>query len=609
MKLFTPATLSCFALTLAILTTGTAAAQSFLPPSASSSDGPPVYANNAGAGTQAGANHTGTDVIRLKSSDQNLQAMVWDYNLGRTTVTLSWSKFTAGSTVPVLKDAMDIVCTAGGELSDPDVAMAYYNGNLYADVVYLSDASGANRVYRNVYLWNGSAFVMQGSSLPLGSGNQLPNVLGFQPDPVLREHSAPNIDANADGVVGIAWQESSVETAQITVVSASYPPPGYTYISRNLTFAEGYFLLGQIDGGLSCNTRGFAVSRDFSGTAPYQNPPVLANQTLLPDIAVTPQGKIWLAYINSSATQGPPPVTAGINLVIKQVSFDICQLQGSTGLTRVYAINDVVNPPRIAATPNINAPNEMEVVRAQTSGGGCFSGPAHYIFNYGYANNEYHEVAVINAEMTDREADEPVVAYYGGDNNKSFYNQYIVSWTGRDYENGQGKDIWSRTWLAGLSAGTGDYSRVNTLTEGDQLHPSVAARYCGDSKSSAHLFVNQTASDLGYKLTNTPAGTPLNRVSNQGNPTSSTQTPVKAVQAFPNPFTQTVDFSLHLQSQESVQRLQVTDLSGRVLETLTLPAAGEQTISWHPKQALPTGSYMVRMVTNKRTETISLGKQ
>lgn len=69
-------------------------------------------------------------------------------------------------------------------------------------------------------------------------------MLGFQPDPVLREHSAPNIDANADGVVGIAWQESSVETAQITVVSASYPPPGYTYISRNLTFAEGYFLAG-----------------------------------------------------------------------------------------------------------------------------------------------------------------------------------------------------------------------------------------------------------------------------------------------------------------------------------------------------------------------------
>lgn len=597
-------------LALALCISGAAHAQQFLPPAGS--DGLPAYPGGALPGSQISVNHTGTDVIRLKSTSQNLQVMVWDHLKGSagSAVTLSWSQFNAGDPKPILggSGALDVV-PSGANISDPDVAMAYFNGILYANVVYLSDAGGANRTYVVVYQWNGSQFVQAGASTALGSGNQLPNVLGFQPDPVLREHSAPNIDANANGVVGIAWQESSVETAQITVVSASYPPPGYTYISRNLTFAEGYFVLGQIDGGLGCSSRGYLVSRDFSGTAPYQNPPILANQTLLPDIAVTPQGKIWLAYINSSATQGPPPVTAGINLVVKQVSFDRCNLQGSTGLTKAYGINDVVNPPRIASNPNLLAADEMEVVRAQTGQGGCFSGSAHYIFNYGYAKGNFHDVAVVNPQVLDLDAYEPVVAYYGGDDNKSFYDQYIITWTGRDYPNGKGLDVWARTWLAGTSTGTGDYSRVNTLFAGDQLHPSVAARYCADSKSSAHLFSNQATSDLGYKLTNTPAGYPLNRASSGNTVSPSTPAPAKAVQAFPNPFTQTVDFNLHLRPQETVQRLQVTDLSGRVLETLAAPASSEQTVTWRPKQALPNGAYMVKLVTNQRTETFQLGKQ
>jgi hypothetical protein len=545
-----------------------------------------------------------------------MQVMVWDHKVGnQTSVTLSWSQFPAGSSVVVPNTSAALEITSpGGNISDPDVVMASYGGTLYADVVYLSDAGGSNRTYWAVYAWNpGSASFVLNSTQSLGSGNQLPNVLGFQPDPVLRVHSAPNIDANAAGNVAIAWQESSVETAQITVVSASYPPPGYTYTATSLVFAEAYFLTGNITGTLDCNNRGYLVSRDYNTNSPSTNPPILANQTLLPDVAVAPDNKVWVTYINSSATQGQPPVTAGINLVIKQLSIDRCFIRTVTDLTKAFAINDVVNAPRIAATPSIYSPRDVEVVRAQTDPGGCFTGPTYNIYNYGYvmANNGYHDVRVVNAEINDRPALEPVVAFNGGDSDgktAKYTNQYLVSWAGQDYSKPGALDVWARALQAGFIVGTGDYSRVNTNADGDQRYPSIAARYLWDSKSSAHLFANLAKSDLGYKLTPAAVGTPLTRPAAPGS--SPTLEPAdQPVQAFPNPFQQRVELNLHLAPEETVQRLQVTDLSGRVVDTLAPPAEGAQTVTWLPKQALPKGAYLVRVVTNRRTQTLSLSKE
>jgi len=604
-------------LALALTVGGTTAqAQLYLPPASSSTDGPPVYATPApiAPGTQEEVAHTGTDVMRLPGSKNNMQVMVWDHKVGnQTSVTLSWSQFPTGSSVVVPGTSGAVLLTSpGGNISDPDVTMAFYNGNLYADVVYLSDIGGANRTYWAVYQWNGLGFGLINTQM-LGSGNQLPNVLGFQPDPVLRVHSAPNIDANAAGNVAIAWQESSVETAQITVVSASYPPPGYTYTATSLVFAEGYFLTGNITGTLDCNNRGYLVSRNYEANTAGTNPPILANQTLLPDVAVAPDNKVWVTYINSSATQGQPPVTAGINLVVKLFSIDRCSIRGLSDMTKAFAINDVTNAPRIAATPNIYSPRDVEVVRAQTNPGGCFTGTTYNIFNYGYvmAKNGYHGIRTVNAEINSLWATEPVVAFNGGDSDgktAKYTDQYLVSWAGQDYEKSGGLDVWARALQAGFIVGTGDYSRVNTNADGDQRYPSIAARYLWDSKSSAHLFANLAKSDLGYKLTPAAVGTPLTRAAAPAS--SPVAEPTDApVQAFPNPFSQAVQFKLHLAPQETVQRLQVTDLSGRVVDTLTPPAEGEQNVTWQPKQGLPKGAYMVRVVTDKRTQTISLSKE
>ncbi len=597
------------------LTIGCAAAQTpqYWPPASSSTDGPPAYANNAGLGTQVGVTHTGTDVIHLADNNNNLQVMVWDRRVGKqSTVTLSWSQFPAGSStvVPGSAKALQIVLP-GGNLSDPDVAMAYFDGGLYADVVYLSDVDGADRTYWAVYKWDPiqASFTLIGAPRKLGSDNKLPNVLGFQPDPVLRSHSAPNIDANAAGNVAIAWQESSVETAQITVVSASYPPPGYTYTATSLVFAEAYFLTGNITGTLDCTDRGYLVSRNFDANSAATNPPILANQTLLPDVAVSPGNRVWVTYLNSSATQGKPPVTAGMNLVIKQFSIDRCSIRGLASYTQAYAIRDVVNPPRIAASPSLEGLDDVEVVRAQTEPGGCFSNEAYNIYNYGYITSlgGYHDVRVVNAEQNARYAFEPVVAFNGCEPDGSGYTaQYLVSWVGQSYPKGDALDVWARALKGGYIVGPGDYSRVNTNTGGDQRYPSIAARYLWDNQSSAHLFANLAKSDLGYKLTPMGVGSPLTRQAAPGTTAAPAEQPV---QAFPNPFQQAVKLSLHLAPQETVQRLQVTDLSGRVVDTLAPPAADAPTVTWQPKPALPRGTYLLRVVTNQRTQTLSLSKE
>ena len=158
----------------------------------------------------------------------------------------------------------------------------------------------------------------------------------------------------------------------------------------------------------------------------------------------------------------------------------------------------------------------MEVVIAQTSPAGCFNGANYYISNYGYAGNAFHKPVAVNAEITQQPASEPVVAFYSGEggdftNPDAFTNNYLVSWTGTNYDLGQDADIWARTLNAGQVVAPGDYSRVNTEFEGVQRYPSVAARYSGDRESSAHLFANLHTQQLGYKLTPTPAGQPLQR--------------------------------------------------------------------------------------------------
>ncbi len=540
----------------------------------------PAYVSGT---TQPGVANTGTDIIRLPSGER-LQAMVWDN--GNKKVTLSWSRFT-GATLPVLiaGAAIDVfVPNTTFTYSDPDVALSFnQSGVLFANVVYLANDGTGNQTWRNIYQYNPGTqaftLVLNANSPRALGVKTIPNVLGFSPATITRIHTAPNIDANASGAVGIVWQESSVETAQVTTVSASYPPPGKVDILQNLVFAESFMTGATIDGPVHCSNRGLAVTTLLGTTGG----PVLYTQSLSPDVAITSDGKLWVCYLNSTAIQGTPPISTGLNLVVKQVAFDLCSVTQTIATQAWGGVS--LAPPRIAAPANANT-SDVQVVQAGNGGGSCFTGSNSFIYNYGISDGKRQDVAVVNTGYTLNTAGEPVVTYLGGDTFTNGNNQYVVSWTGQNYQEltGNGTDVWARLMAGGFPVTSpGSFSRVNTYTAGSQALPSIAARYCGDKNATAHLFFNTATSDLGYKFTPTAIGGALARPAAPatGSVAAPAAAEARALVAYPNPSTSAVELRLTLRPAETVQRLQLTDLSGRVLETLPLPtveaaAAGEE---------------------------------
>ena len=185
--------------------------------------------------TANGTVNTGTDFIDLNGSG-NIQAMVWDKT--GTQVILSWSVNTGSGATGSLPILAPFVGSVQTKISDPDVTLAIYNGNLFAAVVYLAkdESLGVNatvQTYLDIYQWNGSSFLRYA-----GFNGGVPKALGVAGisnayGTANRIHSSPNIDANAAGKVGIVWQETSTESAEIRVVSPSYPSPaGYILIAK-----------------------------------------------------------------------------------------------------------------------------------------------------------------------------------------------------------------------------------------------------------------------------------------------------------------------------------------------------------------------------------------
>ena len=584
---------------------------------------------------QTGVLNTGTDLIRL-SPTEVLQAMVWDNGSGVVTLSTVINSSSNKAAFTVNPPTSPRPYTS---VSNPDVAMAYYNGQLYADVVYLASyqvptgttTTTNTRAFFDSYRWNSATKQFDASTRvrqPLGV-ETVSNLPGFNgPPDIPRLHSSPNIDANANGQVGIVWQEKSTETAQVTILSPSYSgtsnppyPNGYTYLMEGLVFADSYVLPATADGTgyLGCsNWRGNLISMpklyNPNPTPTSNNPPIFNTQTLLPDVAVCADGYLWVSYLVSSATQGEPPVTAGLNLVVRKVFFKGCDLV-DTSLSKAWQEGVTLNPPRLATGPDLAGANDVEVVQAW-AGGACEEGygsRSYYeIHNWGGSGGvfrpDFNLVSQVQVKgINGLRATEPVVAFYGTDASTPLNGDYVVAWTGLNYPaNASEADVWSRSLKAGVPQAPG-YSRVNyaspdnTKPVGAQRTPSVAARFSGAKNGVAFAWADEPTSTVRYRYSTLPAGSgQLNRPA-AGGPTGDTGSaaPARRLEAFPNPFGSSVEFRVRLQPGEAVQSIQVTDLSGRVLDTVPTAAGAASTSEYTPPPYIhlePTAGLAGRLV-------------
>ncbi|MBC7448042.1 MAG: T9SS type A sorting domain-containing protein [Hymenobacteraceae bacterium] len=576
----------------------------------------------AGPYRQTDVKHTGTDLYTFteaqteKCGGQILQAMVWDEvpGAGGEHAYFAW----AIDELHGPNQLGEVELGKGRRASDPDVVMAMRDGQLYADVVYLVNDNDRTQTVWEWYIWEKCRFNLVGSR----------NVGG-----AVRDHSHPNIDANADGEVGIVWQESMVAEATITVSSVALPNSPYTYTEPYISFADSYVLPGYANGDLRCPSGGTSGTSVLVSTTHPAPPPVLFNQALHPDVAVGLDGLTSVSYIHSYAKRTSSPVLVGNDLVVRQMTFEgeRCvpdSVDGYTwplsGETRTVAI------PRIAASAREDDKrlSDVEVVLSWHAGV-CEEGygPRNYreIHNFGKSQGAWRDghtvVSIPRVRGTDTPVTyEPVVSYYS---NRSKPGLYVVEWTANGYgKDGEGDalDVWSRSLVDGVRQfdSPPTYSRVNDKNHlrGNQHVPSVAGRFSPKEYAMAHLFADAFKNQLLFKLTFTQAGDgALSRPTGGAAAPTAVPGQLNAVgrimQAYPNPSSAAVDFKLHLRAGETVQQLVVVDMLGRVVEKLPVPASptAELTITWQPKRVVPEGAYQVKLVTNQRTETLAISRK
>lgn len=79
--------------------------------------------------------------------------------------------------------------------------------------------------------------------------------------------------------------------------------------------------------------------------------------------------------------------------------------------------------------------------------------------------------------------------------------------------------------------------------------------------------------------------------------------------AFPNPMIDNATFSFNLLEGEQGEHLEIYDLSGRVVERLSIlgSTTGNNQVVWQTAD-LPAGVYLVRLLTDQRTESIRITK-
>ena len=90
-------------------------------------------------------------------------------------------------------------------------------------------------------------------------------------------------------------------------------------------------------------------------------------------------------------------------------------------------------------------------------------------------------------------------------------------------------------------------------------------------------------------------------------PTSSSP---RLLQAYPNPSESVVTVELQLHEGETVRQLSIVDQLGRQVESLPLTGEGQrQTLTWTPRPHLPSGTYVLRLVTSERTANTVINRK
>lgn len=557
--------------------------------------------------------NTGTDIYYDGTAD--CQVMVWD----GTRASLSW-KYGLNT------GAIQFASYLGGVgLLDPDVVVSRNtSGDIYALVV-AEVTSGVNvgKIYWASFKWGGSNF---GTS---------PSASGYLGDLTNGTCKNPNVDVNSCGRVAVAWAQRTNFNVTINVSGA---PAGLNFGPIVLNMARGdiFIAQGYVDG-TDCSggsgLKGAATSSGDRASVPVSpmNVDHLFEVNLNPDVCIsepktggscsTGEIVISIAYIN----QWFDPAAFAIKRVVmaKQFKGNGCVI--ATGSYSTYTLNcgDYPGRPRIASRPDNSITNfdDFQIVMADPSASCNPAGPPcnpwnTKIYNWGKHNGvapsptpSILTTAPINGcDLTGVYNNEAVVTYRNPALSGTPTGDYVVAWTnGGNVTGGSGWDVVAKTYNQGNAnlAATGS-TRLSIVNRGcvgvtgNQYIPSIAGRY-SKVLGFAHFDQgNPSQAYVAYKTTASQPGS-VTALRNAGVAVTGGKVQADVSESFsvqPNPFLEDISFRINLTDANKPCKIEITDASGRLVKTLTVPE-NTSIVTWKAGPDVSTGIYHAKLYTNQ----------
>lgn len=480
-----------------------------------------------------------------------LQVIVWD----GANPSFGWDRIGMVGTSPIAGSSLGVV-------EQPDIVLdpSASAGNEKALIVYLLN----DQLYYEIHQWNGLNFSL------ISGPNAIAGTLGA---------THPNVDVAKDGNAVIVWSLlGNVYAKGIKLPTNTLS--NYTFDVNSCIAPTKYCDRSDVAGWFGTDKTSAIFNFVFVGRSTGGNHEVVIVQRAL-------WWKIWIG--------------------------------GAAGCTNNWStVIEDAHPAFGCGTPRVACPSyyftssfnrrDLSIVCTVDNGAGVTEviNYTHHAASYPIYHLEKNVVNTVSTgglgNFTSCANSSPAISYVGKD--------IKVVWALNDcfgnFSNSD--DIVSRQLNADGTSTFQAYSAVNFNLAGNQVSPSIDGKLT-ESLKAYFGWYDEDLLSINYRQT-ASSGLVL-RKSTVNSLSAGTENEAKGFKAFPNPMSSNSIFSIDLFDGEMVESLQIYDLSGRVIDQLAIEGISTNAfqMEWQPSPTVPSGVYLVRLVSNQRSESVRITKQ
>lgn len=448
--------------------------------------------------------------------------------------------------VPLAGNALGLV-TVPDIVTDPSATPNLER----ALIVYLVNNS---QVFFEVHRWNGSTFVLEVPPTQIST-------------PMSTLLSTPNADISRLGDVVMTWSENGMVK-------------GKAFKMNSLTLSPNTYTASNCVGAISSRTCDVAIyDRNWTGNG-------MVNFVFISQINPVPAQVIYLQRATFNDVWSGAPCNPGLQLFLDDHQF-----------------GGFANP-RIACPNLFNGADLMDVAVVCGHEMGNIYEIKSYVHDAAtYGPNNFFANTLNNGpgamNLTTCAAKHPSLCY--------FLDRIQLTWSQENCLGGIGgfTNVLARPLNFDGTTLLPDYQVLNFSQSGNHQYSSVGGKF--SRIYGFYTWTNPSSNQVKYK--NPIAWSTSLRLS-QNDSELESNTVESQLAAFPNPFSNAIQFSFQLAPEEEALSMQVFDLSGKLVATLPVNTAqGSQLqLNWQANSDLANGVYQARLLTSQRSEIVRVVK-